>query len=330
MEELAVVVAVVLNCTSPIKSDFVENVSHKLVQSLHRTNPAAARYAVDLAKRMGLLSNNLVWTNLGHLLNVVYPHEIKQKDRSLPVSMKYLFFRLLLEFDGAALLHFARKVERDGQVPQPGENWSDVAQTLFCETYDEYLKLATDPLDRIRLRQITERRQSKPFQGKSGPHQCFLHLTSMERLGLVSRTENRERSYTRKLGLHDGSSPTGRFLELVPDVIELERSISNGRFYQIAFEMFNRTSHQKDFQQSFQSFIGIVKRIYNQVVSTGVSLCSLQTITEAIQIESLMNGQKPPDSKTLMKQLNLMQASSPRDVRFHVDVYGRPSFLKLS
>ena len=123
-------------------------------------------------------------------------------------------------------------------------------------------------------------------------------------------------------------SPTARLLGLLPGARELERAVSAGRLYDIVGEIFGRTLRRYD--DNPDCFAATVRQLYERVVSTGVSLCSLQTLTEAIQIESLVHDHEPPHAQAVLNQLRSMQRETPRAIRFHVDVYGRPAYLKMS
>ena len=185
-------------CTSPVQSDFRDNVSRKLSESSLSINTAAAGYAVDLARALGLLHDNLVWTNLGHLLSVVHAPTRSIDDKVLSEVERYFFLRIFVEFDGAALIFFAKRVEEFGRVPRRNESWDEVAQSLFRDVYREYLSLATDPQDRVKIRRLAEHREARPYRGKSGPHQCYLHVQTLTRLGFLTKAAGRERVYLRK------------------------------------------------------------------------------------------------------------------------------------
>ncbi len=323
---------VVRACTSPVRSAIRDNVAGKLASSSRfGLNLAAAAYAVDLAKSLGLLQDrNLVWTNLGHLLHLIHDENPASAHCSLSDRQVYFFLRAFLEFDGAAFIHFAKRIEEHGSIPSGGseERWPEIAQRLFLETYAEYLNLATDPKDRIRIRQLGERRRAKPFKGNSGRHQCFVHLNALCRLRLITAATTNDRAYTQAPPIPDGASPTAKLLRLLPDAAELERAVSAGRLYEIVGELSGRTLRHHDFHHD--AFADMVHQLYRRVVSTGVSLCSLQTLTEAIQIEALVLGHKPPHAHVILNQLRSIQRESPRTIRFHVDVYGRPAYLKIS
>ena len=321
--------AIVRSCTSPVQSDFRDNVIRKLATSHISLNRAAAGYAVDLAKSLGLLQDNLVWTNLGHLLHVVYGDESRSNNTAMSETQKYFFLRAFLEFDGAAFIHFAKRLEEEGRVPRQGEHWTEVAQRLFCDTYNEYLSFATDPQERVRVRHLRERRRAKQFRGNSGRHQCFVHLQCLNLLGLISKANGSERVYTQSVSNDDrGPSPTAKLLELLPNALELERAVSTSDLYNIVAELFRCRRQPEGLTRDW--FATTVHRIYQRVVSTGVSLCSLQTLTEAIQIELLALGFRPYHAQDILMQLRSMQRDAPRGIRFHVDVSGRPAFLKIS
>ena len=165
-----------------------------------------------------------------------------------------------------------RDWEEDGRVPREGEHWPAIAQRLFCDTYKEYLLLATDPQDRVRIRQLEERRRTKPFKGNSGRHQCLVHLHTLKRLGLIASAGGNDRFYTPTPSIDARPSPIARLLNLLPGAIDLERAVSAGRLYDIVGELFGHTRRPDDLPREW--YTATVRRLYQGVVSTGVSLCS--------------------------------------------------------
>lgn len=328
VEEPATLAIVVRSCTSPVHSDFRDQVARRLSETDLHINPAAARYAVDLAQRVGLLHHKLVWTNLGHVLALTCCSGSQQDYPSLTKTQKHFFLRLFLEFDGAAFLYFARRLETDGRVPRPGERWHEVAQDLFRETYSEYLTLATDLADRVKIRQLSDRRDAKPFRGKSGAHQCFVHLQTLARLGFVTRTNSHDRVYTKNAAGTARPTPTARLLASVPSIAALDDIVSKGALYDVAHNLLGGSGHHRGLTGSW--FPETVQRIYGRVMKTGIALCPLQTLTEGIQLEYLSLGLSPPHLRDVLTRLRSMQRDAPRSIRFHVDVFGRPAFVKIS
>ena len=100
VSEPAYMTLVVRNCTSPISSNFRDRVALRFLEITDDINIAASKYAVDLARSLNLLNPNLVWTQLGHLLNIVVSDNVFDPKREFSRSEKILFLRLFLEFDG--------------------------------------------------------------------------------------------------------------------------------------------------------------------------------------------------------------------------------------
>jgi len=65
-------------------------------------------------------------------------------------------------------------------------------------------------------------------------------------------------------------------------------------------------------------------------MDTGVSLCPLSTLIEAIQIQRISKGQKIIGYADTFLLLRDAERKHPRKVNFHVDRAGRPAFLALA
>ena len=74
-DEPAYVGAVVLACTSPTHGNYRERVAKRLVDALGRRGKAlnlpAANYVVTLTQRLGLVREDMLWTDHGHLFSLV-------------------------------------------------------------------------------------------------------------------------------------------------------------------------------------------------------------------------------------------------------------------
>ena len=318
----------VLRCTSPVSSDFPDRVARRLSAFGKDLNVAAASYAIDLAKALNLLNANLVWTNLGHLLSVVSVGEPAGSAAELSEAERVAFFRIFLEFDGAALIFFAKKIEAQDTVPGPHESWPQVAQELFESTYDEYLGFVTDTQTRIRVRQLAERRRGRPFQGKSGAHQSWVHIHTLHRLRLVEKVEEcNARVYKGKRPVCGVQRPTAKLIEVVPDLKTLEDVIYERACYDVASEVFGCADSEGELSDG--DFVCKVRSVYDCVMATGVALCPIQTLAEAIQVQSVAEHRRPPRMENIVTRLRNMQQTASDEIRFHVDRSGYPAYIKM-
>ena len=329
VDEPAYLRHLILDCTSPTQSSYSDVVAKRLMKE-SSLNSAAARYAVDLGRSLNLINDNLVWTDVGHLFNAIsaVPH-----NRSLELTEKerIFMFRVFLERDGAAFLFLVRSVLEDETLPKEGQNWNELANQMFVDVYSCYLALEDDPSARVRMRQVIDRRKSKPFSGKSGSHQCFLHAQTMYRLGLFSRNEKKG---ARRYDVHTDVNyrASQGLVDALPDISALERLVKERSWAAVAYTTICRTTTEELGQRSSGTFgrlISEVRRIYDNVVGTGASLCPIRTLVETFQIEQLAAGQEPVSFETAEEELKELQRTRPRAVRFHVDRQGRLAYLKL-
>ncbi len=318
----------VCGCTSPTSSNFRDNVAKKFLETTKDINIAASKYVVDLARSLQLVNSNLVWTELGHLLNVVTSGKVLGTTLELSAPEKILYLRLFLEFDGAALIFLARKLEAQRQLPDSGETWADVAQELFLTIYEQYLDFVTDPQLRTRVRQLAEKRRHTPFKGSSGRHQSLVHIHTLYRTGMVDASRSGSGRIYLVKQLDEGNRlATSELLSAIPDVKALEQIILSRNLYEVVGRVLG--IQRKSRLMSDTEFMDQVRTVYTQVMDTGVNLCSLQTISEALQIQSLIKGTELESHTTILSRLRAMQNKMPSQIRFHVDQYGHPAYLKM-
>lgn len=315
--------------TSAVSSDFPDRVARRLAATKDDLNVVAANYVVDLAKALNLVNGNLVWTNLGHLLHVVASNAATATDMQLTELERLVFFRLFLEFDGAAVLFFAKKIEKQDEIPGPGESWTEISQELFESTYEEYLQFVTDPEFRTRLRHLAERRRQRPFRGKSGPHQSWVHIHTLYRLQLVEKIEHgATRTYKARSVAHCGLRPTAKLIDVVPDLMALEKLVNARTCYELASEVLGMNADSGQ-NPSDLEFAASVRSVYDRVMAAGVALCPIQTLAEVIQVQSVVERRQPLGMENILLRLKEIQRRAPDKMRFHVDRTGRPAFIKM-
>ena len=315
--------------TSAVHSGFTERVARSMSDNQEGLNVAAARYAIDLGRALNLVNQNLVWTALGHLLNVVSVDTFRCSTNKLSERERVFFLKIFLEFDGAALIFFCNKIENQPRVPERGENWSEIAQKLFETTCQEYLEFLSDPQARIRVRQLADRRRRRAFRGKSGAHQTWLHIQTLHRLGLADRiAEGASRVYRAQVPAQGGASPALKLIQLVPDLVALETIIRDERLYEVAAQVLGYPETSRELNDL--EFLDKLLAVYNLVMDTGVALCPIQTVAEAIQVQSVIEGFKAPHTTNVLLRLKNIHQCRLHQLRFHVDRAGHPAYIMLN
>jgi len=322
-------------CTSPVQSAYSDQVAERLAREIRKLrksfNAAAGGYAVDLAQSLSLVSAQNAWADKGHLLNLVA--SIKSDDWESAMQLddrgRIFYFRVFLEADGAALGYLCRYVLDRGSLPANDDSWNSVARDMFTEAYKQYAQLVTRIDERVELRRQLKRLDETGYSGKSGAHKMFVHAQTLYRIGLLAR-EDTGNGRIYKVPAQNGVDRIKAFVEEVGDAVSLERVIAGKRFMEVAAAALDihEASHTED-EWSDMNVIDLILPFYERVMSTGVPLCSLGTLVEAVQIDWLQGRGVVIPYDRILEALTSAQRRDPRSIRFHVDRRGRPAYLKL-
>ena len=332
VDEPAFAEVVVVRCTSPVASAYDDRVADRLARDIQargkKFNTAAARYAVDLAHKLHIVTSNNVWTENGHLVNMVAEVEDRQwlEELQLTAVEKLLHFRLFLEADGAALLFLSKLFLSRGLLPTPEENWNKLAEHMFLTTFSDYLAVTNPIADRVSLRSRIDQLRARGYKGKSGAHKLFLHLQTLHRLGFIDRSvDSIERQYT----ISDiGEARLKRLVESIPDVLALERIVRERRYIEVAADVFELTCEQwmPNPGEALQWLIPY----YRKATATGVAVCPLAPVIEATQTFLLNESSLLIRYGDFVDSLRQAQGLHLRDIRFHQDRRGNLAFLRIS
>lgn len=334
VDEPAYLRTLIGKCTSPVRSCSREAAATKLTREYATSgsiNIAAAGYAVDLARATGLIGDNQLWTERGHVLAQIAASEKSAESFELTPQEIVFFLRLFMEVDGAAMVYFMSLLAAEGTLPGRGKDWNALANDLFIWTFRSYADISTDVAERIKYRQLIQNRQSRPFSGAhSGDHQCFLHLQTLFRLLLVGRESNANSRQYYSLATRDAGA-TELFVSRLSTVRKLEEGVQSQVWWQILDRLIphriseSKESSERDLEQIKTKVVGI----YRRITSSGVPLCPLRTLFELLQIGEFLSSLQPRDFSEQLEDLKSLQRAHPRKVHFHVDRIGRPAFVKL-
>ena len=333
VDEPRLIEFVVKLCTSPVRSAYDEAVARKLSneigERLKEFNVAAAGYAVGLAQGLKVIDKNNVWSERGHLVSLLSQtvEHSSEKPLDLDTTERLLYFRLFMESDGAMIIALARRARVQKEFSNSETPWTKLATDLLQGVYRDYLAWAGTTADRVALRREADRITRRGYEGRSGQHKMFIHLQTLYRLGFLDRAHSRDRRYTVPADL---SKPNlAVLLQELPDFYALERAINERRLIEIAGKVFH-LGEPTQTRWPVDVIMPEVVTLYRKVMCTGVSLCPLSTIIEAIQIKVLAGRGQVIPNEAVMDALKDSQRENPREIRFHVDRKGQPAFLRLS
>jgi hypothetical protein len=321
-------------CTSGVKSIYTEIAARKLSQEIRARckdfNEAAGHYAVDLARSLGLVTANNVWTDKGLLVDLIAKVDDGESEDqlSLTLSEKLLHFRIFLEADGAAFLYLARYLLEYGSIPRPNHDVNLLIQETFIDILSGYLTETSNTADRVTLRNEIEKLRKKGYQGNTGSHKFFIHIHTLYRMGLVAKSNATSRVYhlpEQYVSMRQGLEA---LLNNVPHILALEKAVTAHRLVEIAAEALLIPYTLWNVTQCKEA-LRIMAQFYQRIIFTGIPLCPLSTLLESTQIELLTSGILLGYTEALSLLTEVQQKYS-KQVRFHVDRRGQPAFVKIS
>jgi hypothetical protein len=334
VDEPAILRTLIARCTNPTRTDYPEVIAERLAVALRGGgwdfNAAAGRYAVDLARGAGLLTDNMGWTSRAHLLNL-FADRSAVANRELSPHEGQVVFAVFFETDGAAMVTLSQWLERDGRIPGANHTWNELANDLVIAVYGQSMPLIQDVRDRTAVRHVLDRRKGQPFSGRSGEHQGYVHAQTMHRMGMCEESDGRARVYT--VAKSASGTPTRRFLDAVPTLRDLEDAIRERRWSAVAGQVLSppdRGSPAPGFAGDAAAIIAEMTSDYHQICGTGVSLCPIEALIEAVQVRQLVKHGQAIGYQSLLDVLVGWQRANARTVRFHVDRFGRPAYLKIT
>jgi hypothetical protein len=293
-------------------------------------NEAAGRYAVDLARALGLITANNVWTDKGFLVDIIADvRDNRIEDQlSLTLAERLLHFLLFFEGDGAALIFLSQYLLRNGSIPSGRETLNSIATSMFVDVLGAYLQVTSNTSDRVKLRTEIQKLTRSPYKGKTGSHKIFLHAQVLYRLGLANRVNGGSRMYQVANGPVSTRTQLESLVTQVSDPSALEKAIQNHKTLEIAALVLGIPCAPWDEKHRVEALKRLAS-FYKHVESTGAPLCSISTIVGALQISLLTTGKLLTFDQGFQLVTDL-QREHPKAVRFHVDRRGQPAFLKMS
>lgn len=320
-------------CTSAVQSSYKEVIAQKLINELNsrdkKLNEPASRYAVDLARELGLLTSNNVWTDKGFLVDLfaVINNLAWKEQLSLTTPERILHFRIFLEADGATLLYLANYILQNDCIPPDGITTNSFVEEMFIDILSNYLSVTTDIEKRVELRRKIDRIRTEGYHGHSGAHKLYIHVQTLYRVGIISKKKN-SRNYCLPADAIEMKLGIINLLKKIPNVTSLEKLVNSHGLVDISADVLHIPYKKWEFE-NHEETVRILTNNYQQVMRTGVPLCPITTLIESMQISLLSIGilLKYNDGLNLITEI---QTQNTRDIRFHVDRSGRPAFVRIS
>jgi hypothetical protein len=340
VEEPAYIEFLIMRCTSATEGAYAENIARRLSEQIRsrcriRFNVAAGRYAVDLARALGLLTPTNTWTPRGHLVNLISTVDGGEPEEQLALNPaeRLLHFLLFLEHDGAAIVLIARYLLACGVLSHAEAVRTPFIEQMFDEILSAYLAMTSDTVERLGIRKQIERLRQNGYAEKTRQHKLHIHMQVLYRLGLVDRVDSADGILYRLSDSADrGEGGLEVLLSEIPDVATLETRIRAQEWPTVASRVFGiqNAAPVEAGDAELDSLIPQLAALYQRVMAQGTPLCPLSSIIEGVQILALIERLWLVQYDDLLELIRKEQKEAPREIRFHVDRRGMPAYVRFS
>lgn len=325
------------SCTSANRS----MTERKVMACIHRTlknhrykcSREATKFLVRMARYMGFLGINHIWTWKGFVINYFERwndvDRYYEKTRIFPLSKRIIYLKYYLESDGAFLIHFARKILMENGVSKHKIRYTNkVVEPVFEDVLREYLAIERDFRKRVQLRTFLKWISGSGYQSKVRIHKAFPHLDPLVDLDIIHYNAEKH-EYLPKI--IEGRNMTEMFLRKFPDIPSLE-----GIFLSHACDYYERAAalYGVTYKECSQSQRGVISeeivRVYPEVRDEVTGLASIKTIKDIVCTLALVDHKvlyEWPDIDRVLKELKKEKGAN---LRFHVDRTGEIAYIVLS
>ena len=330
-------------CTSPAESKLEQKVVQDIYKILnehgYNCSREAAKFLVRMAKQMGFLQQNNIWTWKGFVINFFEKKnniaKYHAQTQILSLDKKVIYLKYFLESDGAFLIHFARKVlEKEGLSKYELRYVDGIVESIYKDVIAEYLTLETDFKKKIELGNFMKFFEEKGYKSKVRIHKAFPHLDPLVDLDIL-RYDPEKRRYLPNIT--DGRNITQLFLDNFPSVKTLEEVFSGEKlaeksqmeYYERAARIYG-INYRKFVSKDENKTIKDILTAYSEVKDPVTGLASIRSLKDIVcTIQLVRNGvlYEWPDIDALLISLKKKMGSN---LRFHVDRKGEVEYVVVS
>lgn len=332
---------IVLKCTSPTQSTYPETVAKKLLDLKPKppkknsfeqfiVNEESVKFAVPMAQSFGFLTQNCFWDWRGHVISALVLERTKIDDYlKLTLEEKVIFLKYYLEADGGAILELCKRLLQKKEITRDEFLKSNIIDQVFIATWEAYKKQTTDLRERVELSTNIRELKAKPYTYKTRIHKALFHLVPLVDLDLISRIE--EQNEIRFLVKEqNGQCYMQNLVNELSTIEKMESRFSHCEFFDIIGKTYNLPFESYHEPLHFNSLIEELLELYKLVRSEPTQLASIPVMADIISTRFLVNRKIMIEKLQIEKALDTLKLNHPTDIHFHVDKYGKKSFVVIS
>lgn len=346
VSRLGVFSLLLTKCTSPQNSNYPETVAKRLLalRSGHQDdsdfdsfqiNRESAKFAVAMAQALGLITQNCVWDWRGLATSrIVRDYSRNNVDQylSLIPEERTIYFKYLLESDGAALLEIGRILLSWGPISRSDllSPQNAIINTAFIQVWEAYRSLTTDMRLRMELATNIKEQKTKPYTYKTLVHKAQGHILPMVDLGLLGRAKSETNEVQFTPVPVTNTSCLQNLVNALQDIETMEDRFSQDQYFEIYAETFGIKCQKFATDIHADILMNEIIAVYRELQPYSPSFVSIPAIADVISARMINRERILIQRPDVERALDRAKAEYSRDLHFHVDKGGRRTFLSIS
>lgn len=283
----------------------------------------AAEVLVRLAVDLEILHDHLHWKGKAYVINTV-----TESKTELDFLGKLVYLKYFLEGDGAILVHLVRELKNLGELERSAflndGGWERVLDGM-CE---DYLSMALDPEERHRIRTIRGHAR-KGYAKHTREHWFNPRAATLVDLGIWSRlNEGRIRYKPAQL---NGIDMVDQFVSVFDNIGSLDSIFSPaGDFFERAAKLYQTETSRINVDAEMAILSARILTAYEACRDDAYRLADLTAIKDIVSLTFLKDNKGVCEWRDVERAIQKMRETSEKDIRYHVDDWGRPSYLVVT
>jgi hypothetical protein len=321
-------------CTSPVEASNISQISTRLsevtseLSIVPKLNKSAARYAVILAEKLGLLSSNLSWDWRGQAIirNPCVPERtIYSEYLELSSAETLLYLKYFIEADGSAIVGLCKAISSVHKLNKHEAVKHRLIDDIFADVYEAYMSLTSDWNQLAFLqRRIAELRE-KDYDEDTRKHKIWPRLDVLRDMGLIERDGD---DYVPTV--RDGRNLITILMNEIQDVPNLEKRLEHREHFEILAKVLDLRPSRTGIENLGDSLQTLLVDAYKLLREPLTGLASIKALADMVLSNCLVSYSCLVGLQEFDDYLEKLRITRPKSLRFHVDQLGFPAYVILA
>jgi len=330
---------IISKCTSPYESLSQSSVTKRLQEWIKEKSIAenSVYLSTTRSRGFGFLLDTMIWSWKGFVIYTVLNYLNKLESDNIDTFLKLTkiekicYLRYFLESEGAIILKFSEIYFKTKNLTY--SYLKKNIKSIFEEIINEYIDMAYDFRERIKIREIQRQMklQTKEdnYDKDTLSHKIKPHMQAMQDLGLIEISENNNKDVYYPINFGD-TSTLDIILKNLKTIKDLEDLIINYDYFSLIAKIY----HLSPMNYSNSVHKDLLRQVlfygYRIIRDKVTGMADINSLIDWCHIKMLSEDNVLITRNDIEDFLKEIRKDQPSNIRYHVNVKGRISYIIFS